>query len=251
MFRVAVMAAFAAVGSTGYCEKLDQYSGLTAVQCAAGPKPHFYTEQIAERLWICDPAGHGFFLKGVTLVAANVDSAQLALYPTKYVKGRTSVWQLNWSLQMARRLQAWGFNTIADDSYALMLPVVKDSRWGTPDHRIPVKLPFVFNTNTTRYMFENIANCNQPSAIKDLAHGMGPAFTSYPYSYGDYFDPHTAGCIDGIIRFSPLHQYATDVDNAYLVYITFDEGDQTGGLISSAGQDFATAPPASARIRDG
>ncbi len=221
---------------------IDIYGGTTNVQCAGGPQAHFYTEQVGDRWWICDPLGNGYFMKGLTLVSFNVDPIQSTNYPTKYATGFTSVWQMNWSLEMANRLSWWGFNLISEDSYAMTLPTNKDSRWGTSDSRIPVKLPFSYNNATTQYMFKNIASCGQASAIKDLQHGMGSAFTGYPYGYGDYFDPNAGTCATNIVGNGPLKNYMKDALSSYLVYITIDEGDQTGGLISSAGQDFETTP---------
>jgi len=44
---------------------LDQYGGVRSVSCPNGAQPHFYTQRIGDRWWICTPAGHGFFMKGV------------------------------------------------------------------------------------------------------------------------------------------------------------------------------------------
>ena len=182
-------------------------------------------------------------MKGVTLVMPNVDASQATLNARKYAGGATAVWEFNWSLQMARRLQAWGFNLIGDDSYVGLAPVNVDSRWGTSDGTIPLKLPFVFGTNVTRYAFQNNAGCGAASPTKDLVHGMGSAYTGYAYSYGDYFDPGFDHCVQNLVQGSGVHRKATALHNEYLLYITIDESDQTGGLISSAGQDFPSAPP--------
>jgi len=222
---------------------LDTYGGTTNVQCAGGAQAHFYTEQVGDRWWICDPAGNGFFMKGLTLVSFDVDSGQSTLYATKYAEGSTNSWKLNWSLQMARRLMAWGFNTVADGSYDPVHPTNVDSAWGTSDNTIPVKLPYSFSNNTTRYAFQNSNGCGVSSPIKDLMNGVGSAYTGWRFNYGDYFDPHFNTCVGNIVKNSPLHGQYTGLHNDYLLYITIDEGDQTGGLISSPGQDFTSTPP--------
>ena len=225
---------------------LDQYLGTTSVRCSNGPLPHFYTQKIGDRWWICDPAGNGFFMKGVANINYNVDPEQLILNETKYIPGPTTSWTLNWDLEMVRRLQAWGFNTIADDSYAGVMPFNVDVLWSgvTSDHTIPVKLPFPSGANVSRYAFENIPQCGAPSAIKDMINGVGAAYTAYRYDYGDYFDPNFSSCVGGIVPTTSVHQIATGLHNDYFLYITLDESDQTGGLFGP-GPDFPTLPAVS------
>src|SRR6185503_2810739 len=52
--------------SIGRAERqLDQYGGYKDIPCTAGQKPHFYTEKINNRWWLCTPAGNAFFIKGI------------------------------------------------------------------------------------------------------------------------------------------------------------------------------------------
>ncbi|MBV8361310.1 MAG: hypothetical protein JO189_25740, partial [Deltaproteobacteria bacterium] len=220
---------------------LDQYGGVIRVACPNGPQPHFHTQKIGSRWWICDPAGHGFFMKGVAAINYNMDTEQYTLNQTKYATGPTTNWVLNWDLEMARRLQAWSFNTVADDSYLGVTPVYKDSGWSalSSDNTIPVKLPFTTGANISRYAFENIYGCGAPSPIKDLINGVGPTYTGWKYNYGDYFDPNFSTCVGNLIaNGSPtVHSIAKGIHNDYLLYIYIDEGDQLGGLLG-AGADF-------------
>jgi hypothetical protein len=222
---------------------LDQYGGTTSVRCPSGAKQHFYTQKIGNRWWICDPAGNGFFLKGVYNITFNVDNEQYALNQTKYASGLTAVWQLNWSLQQVNRLQSWGFNT--SDGYDMLTPFETDNRWGT-SNVIPVKMPADYISNLSRYVMSNTGNQCGPvgAGIKDMINGVGPAFTAYGYDYGDYFDPNFSVCIGNLIATgSPnIHSIATGINNDYLLMITIDEGDQTGGMFGP-GPDFPTLPP--------
>jgi len=219
---------------------LDQYGGTTSVQCSNGAAPHFYTEKIGNRWWICDPAGNGYFMKQVADMVTNVDSEQYALNQTKYATGPTSIWQLNWSLEQINRLQSWGFNT--SDGYFPITPFNTDPRWGTADNEIPIKMPSDYSSNISRYVFQNSDNCSVASAVKDMANGVttNPVFTGYGgYSYGDYFDPNFSICVGDLLAATnvSLNSIATGVHNDYLIMITIDEGDQTGGMFAP-GPDY-------------
>jgi hypothetical protein len=254
---------------------LDQYGGVTNVACPNGAQPHFYTEKIGDRWWLCDPAGNGFFMKGVTNVAPNVDVEQQNLdvpagacygagqpapcctgvgtgstcsgkywnniAPNPYVTDPTnpSMWTFNWVMEQINRLRTWGFNTLSDDSYALLTPSTTSSNWNTPDHTIPApfRMPFAFIKNTTHYAFSNEAGCGLPtSPIKDMENGLTPgnqSLTGY-YDMGDYFDPHYAACINGQANpanDSILQNATQGPHNDYLLYITIDEGGQVGGVL--------------------
>src|SRR5262249_6750571 len=54
---------------------VDAYGGATSVHCASGAAAHFYTEKIGDRWWVCDPAGNGFFIRGVWYIVPNVNSS--------------------------------------------------------------------------------------------------------------------------------------------------------------------------------
>src|ERR1017187_3608921 len=107
--------------ATYAAQQLDAYGGTTSVRCPNGPAPHFYTQEIGNRWWLCDPFGNGFFLKGVYDVVPNTNSNSLA---TKSAAPLSSpYWQsaigsstANWALEQLRRLQLWGFNVTADYS---------------------------------------------------------------------------------------------------------------------------------------
>ena len=263
--------------------QVDQYGGFTSVACPNGPRPHFYTEKIGDRWWLCDPAGHSFFMKGLVGVLQSVDVQQenievppagcwgagqpapcctgVGTGPTcgsKYYTGvnnpyvissaqdPSDVWMFNWVIEQMNRLKSWSFNTVADDSHGFTWPTTTDSRWNTADHTIPSQFrsPFDLIKNTTNYAFTNRAGsgCNVASPIKDMLNGLtaGERSAVY-YDYGDYFDPNYVTCING--QANPandavLRSATQGPHNDYLLYITLDEGNQTG--FSDQGPDFPT-----------
>ncbi len=219
---------------------LDQYGGTTSVQCPSGAAPHFYTEKIGSRWWICDPAGNGFFLKGVYNVIPNGNNAQTTFIEDKYAAGPLSNWEANWALEQVHRLQAWGFNTVADYSIAELTPAETDPAWGTGDNSIPVKMPFSVAEEISHGAFQNINGCGISSPIKDILNGVGSVYTGYRYNFGDYFDPHFGTCVANILANDTwgLQQAVKSHYNNYLLYITIDESDQTGML--DQGPDFSS-----------
>jgi hypothetical protein len=241
-------------GGQGWCaERLDRYGGIVTVGCRKGRSPHFYTEKIGNRWWLCDPAGHGFFMKGVTLVgfvnASRMESKYGHAwnpYVVSSAEDPQDVWVFNLAIQQIKRLQAWGFNELADDAWSSLLPTNIDVRWSTADHTIPSQFRRPFNTasNLSYYAFANRNGCGLASPIKDMLYGLSSALQpKVYYNYGDYFDPYYSTCANNILN-PATHPtsyavQASAVHNDYLVYMTLDEQDQLGGLLGD-GPDFPT-----------
>jgi hypothetical protein len=223
-------------------EKFDLYGGTSSVHCRKGAQAHFYTEKIGGRWWLCDPAGNGFFLKGVYDIGPDVDSGQEALNTSKYEYGPTSTWQTNWALQQVRRLQAWGFNTIADYAYSGLWPVSTQNAWSSvsSDNTIALKLPFSVEEQSTHDAFQNVNGCGITSPMKDIMNGVGTAYSGYHYNFGDYFDPNFPTCVGNVLKKDTwgLQMARNAKYSNYLIYVTIDESDQTGFL--DQGPDFAT-----------
>jgi hypothetical protein len=217
------------------------------VQCSKGPAAHFYTAKIGDRWWICDPAGNGFFLRGVWDMVANANSTTAAFVQSKYA-GPLPSWEANWALEQVRRIQSWGFNTVSDFSINELWPGTVDPAWGTPGNTIPIKAPFALTEQITRYSFTNSGGVCGASALKDMMNGVGPAYTGYHWNYGDYFDPNFTNCI--------ANQLSTDtwglllalnsINSPYLIYVTIDESDQLGPL--DAGPNFSTVDNANTGV---
>ena len=227
----------AAAPSPCDAQPLDSYGGTAAVHCPSGPKRHFYTEKIGNRWWICDPAGNGYFLKGVYDIVPNNNSTQTSFIQGKYA-GPLLDWEANWALQQVHRLQRWGFNSVAEYSIAEMTPAATDRAWRTSDNTIPVKMPFSIIEMTSHDAFQNINGCGITSPVKDTMNGVGSVYTGYRYNFGDYFDPSFMTCVANLLANDTwgLQQAFKSKYNNYLLYLTIDESDQTGML--DQGPDF-------------
>src|SRR5260370_22446492 len=178
-------------------QKLDKYGGVTAVQCTNGPAPHLYRQKMGDRWWVCDPAGHGFFLKGavgvsyslptsISQIAAKYGSA-VNPYVVSTAEDSANVWGFNYVIEQVNRLRAWGFNWLADGAATLIWPTNTDVRWNTADHTIPsqYRMPFNLGANTTRNAFLNQAPCNIASPVKTMMNDIGPTYTAWQYKFGD------------------------------------------------------------------
>lgn len=218
---------------------LDTYGGTTAVACTNGAAGHFYTEKLGNRWWLCDPAGNGFFLRGVWYMVPNANDATASAIQSKYA-GPLANWEANWALEQARRLQTWGFNTVADYAVAELWPGTTDPAWNNATNTIPVKLPFALTEMTTHYAFINSDGVCGASALKDLMNGTGAVYTGYHYGYGDYFDPNFSTCVGTLLKNDTygLQRALNSLNSPYLIYVTIDESDETGFL--DAGADFTT-----------
>jgi hypothetical protein len=225
---------------------LDSYGGTTSVTCSSGPAAHFYTQKIGNRWWVCDPQGNGFFIKGVWNAIPNTNRTTGAIQ-SKYV-GPLSSWTANWALEQVRRMQSWGFNTVADYAISELWPGTVDPAWGNATNTIPIKLPFAMTEMTTHYAFINSGGECGASALKDLMNGTGAAYTGYHYGFGDYFDPNFGTCVGNLLKNDTwgLQLALNNINSPYLIYLTIDESDETGFL--DAGPDFPTVDNANTGV---
>src|SRR5579872_774428 len=226
-------------------QPVDQYGGLTSLPCGKGPQAHFYTQKIGSRWHLCTPAGNAFWMNGVYYADASdsgTDYQGISLanvVNAKYASGFTGNSTLNWGLQTVRRMQSWGFNTVAEYANIWTLPTSSDSDWGTPDSFIPVKLPFVGLVTPSLYTLTNVGSyANGP--VKDLIYGIKSAvFSGYRSSSPDVWDPNFAQWLQGeLANDVAIRQAYSGKNNDYLIGINVDDTDNLQGF--GAGPDFPT-----------
>lgn len=89
----------------------DTYGGIRSV---VGRRTGYYhVEKIRGRWWIITPGGHGFISKGVCHIAYTADHAPTLGYsPYGRITEATYGTAERWAAATARRLKAWGFNTV-------------------------------------------------------------------------------------------------------------------------------------------
>jgi hypothetical protein len=226
-------------------QPLDQYGGLVNKRCPDGAQAHFYVQKIDSRWHLCTPAGNAFWMNGVYDIDATdtgTDYQGIALNSVinaKYATGFTTNSTLNWALQSVRRIQSWGFNTIAEDAVAWTLPVGVDSDWGTSDNAIPVKLPFITIAAPSWYAYTNLNNYAS-GPVKDIVYGIkSNVFQGYRSHFADIWDANFSQWFQGDLANDYwIHQAYAGPHNDYLIGMTVDDTDFLQGF--GAGPDFPT-----------
>jgi hypothetical protein len=226
-------------------QPLDQYGGLVNRPCPKGPSRHFYTQKIGSRWHLCTPVGNAFWMNGVYHIDATdtgTDYQGIVLnnvINAKYATGFTTNSTLNWALQSVRRIQSWGFNTIAEDAVAWTLPVAVHSDWHTSDIAIPVKLPFIAIAAPSWYAYTNVNNYAS-GPVKDIVYGIKPnVFQGYRSHFADIWDANFSQWFQGDLANDYwVHQAYAGPHNDYLIGMTVDDTDYLQGF--GAGPDFPT-----------
>ena len=223
----------------------DVYGGLTSLPCPSGPQAHFYTQKIASRWHLCTPAGNAFWMNSIYHVDATDTGTDYqgivlaSVVAQKYAEGATTNSTLNWSLQTARRMRSWGFNSLAEDAVAWVTPAGVHSDWATADNTIPVKLPFVAIAAPSWYSLTNVNGwANQP--VKDLISGVKTSvFPGYRSQSADFWDPNFAMWFqNSLINDYWMQQFLTGPHSNYVISLTVDDTDFVQGF--GAGRDFPT-----------
>jgi hypothetical protein len=225
--------------------KFDAYGGLSELSCERGPQPHFYAERSGNRWRLCTPAGHVFWMNGVYHVDASdsgKDSEGIALgevVDEKYRRGATTNSTLNWALQSVRRLQSWGFNTLAEYANAWTLPIADHSDWQTPDQTIPVKLPFLDFIAPSMYSMSNSGNYAD-GPVKDLIAGVKTeVYDGYRSQSIDCWDPRFEQWLrTSVAEDRWIRQSIAGKHKEYLIGFVVDDTDNLQGF--GAGPDFPT-----------
>lgn len=228
----------------------DAYGGLTALPCPTAsslgrPAGRFYTAEVGSRWHLCTPAGNAFWMNGVYNVDATDDGTDYqgvnlkSLVAGKYATGPLPNATLNWALESVNRLQAWGFNTVAEYGIGWTLPVYRSSDWGTADGTIPVKLPFVAFESPSLYSLTNSGGY-AANPVKNLIAGVkANVYTGYRSQSPDIWDASWNQWLQvALAKDSMLQQALHGPHNDYLIGVNVDDSDNLEGF--GAGVDFVT-----------
>jgi hypothetical protein len=229
-----------AVSQNAPRQPLDRYGGATQLRCA-NKTGHFILTKIANRWWFCTPAGNVFISMSVGNVLPNgnptYDCNGVNTYPIYAAKyGDTSS---NWGWQTLKRMTAWGFNSVGQDSNGNVLPWQTCSNCVWPSGKQPIPLPYLTESKPAEYASVNtFGYLAEP--IKDEISGTNDNYTTWRGgALYDVFDPGLNTEWQKELGNSSQPSMQQILNNSpYLLGVFTDDSDYFWG--SGAGPDFAT-----------
>jgi hypothetical protein len=228
----------AAYTITVSASNLDQYGGFTTMPSLNPSTGMFRTEKFGNKWLFVDPANNAFFMIGMYVLDQDQSTDELG--SSYYVRTAAKYGDNGptWGTAQLKRVQSWGYNTVAPYGSAYVLPTTTTSGWNTPDKTNPVKLPFIGLLRPAYYGMKN-ANNWSPQPIKNMLFSVTSYYTGYNTSNGvaDYYDNNLATYFTNelnndsytqAIKSSPYKQY--------MIGMNVDDSDEMYGF--GAGPDF-------------
>ena len=170
---------------------LDRYGGLKAMRSPRGGTGRFRVEKIGNRWMFVTPDGNAFWMLGVQNVTPNgsVTDGKIVydnVVLSKYGNRET------WGEYQVRRLESWGFNTVADYSSTKVYPMGR-----TQSH--PTVLPMTVVEDFASASLTNNQNFGT-CCVKGLMDGLDQTYTGYRSEIPDFFDPKFSEYVKGRIE---------------------------------------------------
>jgi len=213
---------------------LDQYGGRTDINCSAA-KGYFYTQKIGNHWYFCDPLGNAFVSMSVGNLLTNGNPTKdcngvntYPIYAAKY--GDTTY---NWGWQTLKRMKAWGFNTVGQDSGAYVSPSQICSNCVWPGGTQPIPTPYISEMKPAENASINV-NGYISEPIKDEIGATNGNYTAWRGgALYDVFDPNLNTYMQQAL------QHNKDITSNYpwVLAVLTDDSDYFYG--AGAGPDFA------------
>lgn len=218
-------------------EKLDKYGGSPRLHCA-NKTGHFILSKIDNRWWFCDPDGNVFVAMSVGNIEPNGRARKdcngaetFPIYISKYGDAT-----FNWGSDTLKRMTAWGFNTVGQDSGPYVQPWSKCPKCDWPNRTQPIPLPILAESKPAEYASINQFGFLQ-EPIKDEIAGANNNYNAWRGgALYDVFDPKLDEWWKKALKNDkPVIQRMHDND-PYLLGILTDDSDYFWG--AGAGPDF-------------
>lgn len=217
---------------------LDQYGGLMQMPCE-NKTGHFILTKVGNRWWFCTPSGHRFISMSVGNVMpggkGTVDCNGLNAYDVLVRKYGDVTY--NWGWQTLKRMTAWNFNSVGQDSYGLVTPAYSCHNCPWPAGKVPIKLPYIVEDRPASYASVNV-NQYASGYLKDIMNGVNANYRAYRAMLPDVFDPVLGQWWRGSLA---AHLAPGVADNSpWILGVFTDDSDYFWG--SGAGTDFSSYP---------
>lgn len=220
----------------------DEYGGSTRLACP-NKTGHFILTKINNRWWFCTPAGHALISMSVGGVGpasrgtldCNHQSAYDLLIRKYGNNGNTG-----WAWQTLRRMTAWGFNSVGQDSVGQVDPWSSCRGCPWPGGVQPIKLPLIVEEMPIAYSSVNLRGYAS-SPLKDIMNGVNAHYGRYRAMLPDVFDPDLGQWWRRDLAENKQPAIQSIASNApWLLGFFTDDSDYFWG--SGAGTDFPTFP---------
>lgn len=217
--------------------EVDEYGGSTRLPCK-NKTGHFILTKINDRWWFCTPSGHAFISMSVgNLVPSGrgqVDCNRQSAYDLLLHKyGDVS---FTWAWQTLRRVTAWGFNSVGQDSGAQVVPEQRCSDCPWPGHRQPIPLPYLWELKPAEYASVNRFDFAS-SPLKDIINGTNSHYSTWRGgALFDVFDPNLQQWWQAFLRSGRSGVQPVRANSPWVLGVLTDDSDYFWG--SGAGPDF-------------
>ena len=214
---------------------LDRFGGSTRLHCA-NKSGHFILTKIGHRWWFCDPDGNVFVSMSVGAIVPSrgkdCDGVDISgIYAAKYGDAT-----FNWGWQTLKRMTAWGFNSVGQDSGAYVQANSGCSKCPWPGGRQPIPLPYLTELKPAEYASINrLGYLSEP--IKDEISGTNDRYNSWRGgALYDAFDPKLS--TEWQKELANRNHADIRSNSPYILGIFSDDSDFFFG--SGAGPDYPT-----------
>jgi hypothetical protein len=222
-------------------QSLDSYGGRTDVSCTK-TNSYFHLEQLGNKWWFCTSEGHGLIAMSVSIGApANPTLSPCTgnnnLFPIIIAKYGDASY--NWGWQTLKRITAWGFNAVGQDSIGFVKPTETCTNCLWPGHTQPIKLPYIIEAKPAENASQNMSNYIT-SAVKDSIVATNSHWKGYRgAALFDVFDPGLATVWQKeLANTSNPAMTAIRQNNPWVLAIITDDADYFSG--AGASPDFVT-----------
>ncbi len=215
--RVAAQASLEATTEEAQIE-LDQYGGFKSIASPKGKSRHWRVEKFGKRWMLVTPEGHAFWMMGVQSVQPVGDIR------AKYRNLAT------WGAQQLRRLDAWGFNTLADYASA--------QTRGWNEQRDLRHMPSIDLAKFSQNVITNRTTLNgqvpAPDAVKDLidCQDLVNGYTGWRAGLPDVYDPNFRIFVDNFMSalVADIYGEGIEVSSPWSIGYTADDTDYLFGF---------------------
>jgi hypothetical protein len=221
-------------------QPLDVYGGFANLSCTNGAQQQFYTQKMNNRWYLCTPAGHAFFLQGVSDIQTDTSVADQGISYAQAVTQKYGDTNFNWSNQTTKRLISWGFNAAVENTSTYAFP------FGRPAGA--TVMPMAPDTLMSRYALTNQGSY-APDAIKSLLDTLNlNVYTGWVGSGStpDVFDPNFDAYVNGRNAATMADPFWSQwFTSPWVIGITFDDSDELFGIgpgLESPGPDGVIHP---------